>query len=239
MFINKINSDQPVDEMIDEEMELTQLKEKSEQSHMKYIRQTGHTSKKGSINIKPQQHRESFKNRWFSNTEKDYDCLININNDINSKIEENVKSNGVENHHQSFSFDNNDVSNSKVQDKNIALNKSNHLTYDKKVKAFKNIDPDHDDYIETAKLQSQNSKNDMNRSYRQLNEHGQVISPQPQVSKESFNKMNKYVKNSFRKEKGTGRKNSHYNFSSHRRKDTLKDHMESSVKHNGKNNSKS
>jgi hypothetical protein len=49
--------------MVDEEMELTQLKEKSEQSHIKYIRQTGHTSKKGSINIKAQQHRESFKNR--------------------------------------------------------------------------------------------------------------------------------------------------------------------------------
>jgi hypothetical protein len=62
-FINKIISDQPVDEMVDEEMELTQLKEKSEQSHIKYIRQTGHTSKKGSINIKAQQHRESFKNR--------------------------------------------------------------------------------------------------------------------------------------------------------------------------------
>lgn len=158
---------------------------------------------------------------------------------MNSKIEENVKSNGIENHHQSFSFDNNDASNTKAQDKNIALNKSNHLTYDKKVKAFNNILPDHDDYIETAKLQSQNSKNEMNRSYRQSNENGQVTSPQPQVSKESFDKMNKYVKNSFRNEKGTGRKNSHYNFSSHRRKDTLKDHMDSSIKHNGKSNRKS
>lgn len=220
-------------------MELTQLKEKSEQSHMKYIRQTGHTSKKGSINIKAQQYKESFKNRWFSNTEKDYDCLININNDINSKVEENVKSNGVDNHHQSFSFDNNDVSNTKVQDKNIALNKSNHLTYDKKVKAFKNIDPEHDDYIETAKLQSQNSNKEMNRSYRKSNEKAQVTSPQPQVSKESFNKMNKYVKNSFRKEKETGRKNSHNNYSSHRRKDTFKEHMETSLKQTGKNNRKS
>lgn len=51
--------------MLDEEMELTKLKEKGEQlkDGKLYIRRTDHTSKKGSIKNQTQQHRESFKNR--------------------------------------------------------------------------------------------------------------------------------------------------------------------------------
>lgn len=224
--------------MIEEEMELIQLKEKSEQinTNKLYIRKTDHTSKKGSIVNQTEQHRESFKNRWFSNTEKDYDCLINVKNIANNVVEENVNSRGFNNHHQSFSFDNNDVSNNKVQDQNIALNKSNYLTYDKKVKAFNNIKPDYDSYIENAKLQSQNSKKSINQN---SNERIQVVSPQPQVSKESFNKMTRYVNNSFRKEKMTGRKNSNYTFSSHSRKDQFKDTLGNSLQRKGKHTSKS
>ena len=49
--------------MVEEEMELIKLKEKSEESKTLYIRKTGHTSKKGSINNGVQPYRESFKNR--------------------------------------------------------------------------------------------------------------------------------------------------------------------------------
>lgn len=52
-----------------------------------------------------------------------------------------------------------------------------------------------------------------------------VISPQPQISKESFSKMNNYVKNTFRKWKHSERKNSHYSYSSHRRKDSFSNIM--------------
>lgn len=103
------------------------------------------------------------------------------------------------------------------------------------MKAFDNIKPDYDSYIENVKLQPQNSKNSLNLN---SNERMQVVSPQPQVSKESFNKMTRYVNNSFRKEKVAGRKNSNYTFSSHRRKDQFKDTLGNSLQRKGKHTSK-
>ena len=151
-------------------------------------------------------------------------------------MEDKGRSNGLNNHHQSFSFDNNDASNIKNQDQNISLNKSNYLTYDKKVKAFNNITPEFDSCIENTKLKPKKSNTNINQS---VNEVAHPISPPPQVSKESFNKMTRYVNNSFRKEKVTGRKNSYYTFSSHRRKDQFKDSLGNSLKRNGKHTSKS
>ena len=54
------------------------------------------------------------------------------------------------------------------------------------------------------------------------------------VSQDSFKKMTNYVKNTFRKGKVSGRKNSHYSYSSHRRKDPLSNTLMKKGKRSGK-----
>jgi hypothetical protein len=78
-------------------------------------------------------------------------------------------------------------------------NRGNYLTYDKKVMAFQNI----------------------NTSAPNVIEHPRIVSPQPNVSMNSFKNMTSYVKNTFRKNKPSGRKNSYYSYSSHRRKEPM------------------
>lgn len=130
----------------------------------------------------------------------------------------------------SFSYDKNENGNQTFQDKNISLNKLNYLSYDKKVKAVHN--PNYTNsavHLEEEKIADQ--KEIFNASsYKGAFIEGEfkvptVISPQPKISKESFSQMNNYVKNTFRKGKKSGRKNSHYSYSSHRRKDSFSNIM--------------
>lgn len=59
----------------------------------------------------------------------------------------NVKSDNLDAAEHSFSFDQNDPCNNTMNGGGITLNKANYLTYDKKVKAFKNIHPEEDQRI--------------------------------------------------------------------------------------------
>ena len=110
-----------------------------------------------------------------------------------------IKSDMENRHEQSFSFDNSEVLNKTIQEQKVSLNKENYISYDKKVKAFQDV--------------RSGEKNGLIRPM--------VISPPPNVSMNSFKNMTSYVKNTFRKNKPSGRKNSYYSYSSHRRKEPM------------------
>lgn len=124
-----------------------------------------------------------------------------------------VLNNQIHEQKNSFSLENN----------NDVMNKSNFLTYDKKVKAFHNLNLGNNSvHLEDTKLvarkgsiKEHNGSCKNNRIEKKAS-NSVVVSPQPRVSQESFNKMSHYVKNTFRK--ASGRKNSYYSYSSHRRR---------------------
>ena len=88
-----------------------------------------------------------------TNSEKEYDCLMHNRGKEVHENEEILKSDKFLEPHNSFSFDNNEALSKTVQDKNISLNKSNYLTYDKKVKVFKNLNQTTNvGYFENTKL---------------------------------------------------------------------------------------
>jgi len=151
-----------------------------------------------------------------SNSEKGYDSMRRKNENRPILKQECVVNNQINEQKNSFSLENN----------NDVMNKSNFLTYDKKVKAFHNLNLGNNSvHLEDTKLvvQKESSKenNDKCKNHRiaKKSSNSVVVSPQPRVSQESFNKMSHYVNNTFRK--ASGRKNSYYSFSSQRRKDNF------------------
>ena len=151
-----MNSDQPVDPMEDEERELTQLNNSKKINRINAeFGNTGISTMKNSLGAVSYQHNKIINHKRGSqaNTEKEYDCLINnIRKQVHDK-EEFLKSDKYLDPQNSFSFDNNEILNKTVQDKNISLNKSNFLTYDKKVKAFKKLNETaNGGYLENTKL---------------------------------------------------------------------------------------
>jgi len=234
LFINKLNSDTPIDAMEDEERELTLLQSKKVEKGTPEIGNTGNSTMKNSIGARSNKNNKPLYNKQgsHSNTEKEYDWLIsNLKNQVNNK-EEILKSDKYLEAQNSFSFENNELFNKTVQDKNISLNKSNFLTYDKKVKAVQNLNATTNvAYLENTKLLiRKDSDKDNSLSYQQPLqevESKDMVWPSAhsKVSQESFQKMSNYVKNTFRKNKVTKRKNSYYSFSSHRRKESFGNNM--------------
>lgn len=126
MSINKINSDQPIDEMEDEERELIQQKnDELKPSESK-------TGANSHVNFDPANNLKSMRQRCFSNGERDYSDLMNQFHA--SKFSQNlVKSDNDEEKEKSFDLEiNNSFANFGAKN-SITLNKENFLTYDKKV----------------------------------------------------------------------------------------------------------
>lgn len=182
---------------------------KEEQKKPRECRNTGSNSYKDSGRTEQKrENKDSFRNRWFSNTDKEYAWPFN-NLNITQKPElSNIKSENPGEQQNSFNLDNNELWSKTINEQNISLNKSNYLTYDKKVKAFKHLQPNNSiGEVQSAPKMSQKDDN------------CKVLSPSPHVSQRSFQNMTNYVKNTFRKSKPGTRKNSYYTYSSHRKND--------------------
>lgn len=110
-----------------------------------------------------------------------------------------------------------------------------------KVKAIPNLNATSNmAYLENTKLVARKSSEKNNSiSYQkplqeELPKEMGWPSAKSKVSQESFNKMSNYVKNTFRKDKATKRKNSYYSYSSHRRKEPFGNTMRKRGKRSGK-----
>lgn len=125
---NKEFSDQPVDEMVEEEHELMLLKSKEESKNPKCARNTGYNSKNSGRTDNKNEVKSSFRQRWLSNAnnpgcnnisllQNKYDAPGSMQNGNDEKI----RNFGIES----------DFLNNTFKDQNICLNKHQHLTYDK------------------------------------------------------------------------------------------------------------
>lgn len=235
----KVNSDQPVDEMEDEERELLSIKDVKKERQTRDCRNTGANSIKNSGRVQAQDHRESFKQRCFSNTEKDYACLIN------QQIIpiEDSKMMHVSGHEKSFSFEKLSYDNSKKSAKNPKNPKNSNLLEENKNLENNNEENNfRDTNLKQTKInidnKHQKERERVMKTFCQENSkeiedcvitHFKALSPSPNISMKSFNNMTNYVKNTFRKQNPTARKQSLNSYSSKRKYELIEKSAKNSL----------
>ena len=201
--------------MMDEEIEMIKgSKNKVQSKKFRANRNTGPETEKH-VHDANVAHKESYRQRCFSNTEKDYACLMIKNSENASNKRPNLMS---ENDHHSFSFEQCQNGNSQPIhaeiDPNLANNTTNYK-YTKMLQDFE-VKQNKDKVMQTFCKENHYNDNSF------LSNSG-VFNASPHVSMKSFNNMSNYVKNTFRKPKPSDRKKSFNSYSSYRKYE-LMDH---------------